>query len=101
MPTQRLTATNVSTLRPRAGERQTDYWDPTVPRFGVRAGKRRRVFVVRYVLGGKKVRQKIGLVGSMDLADARKAADAILEKVDDGLDPTGGAPRNLKRLTFD
>src|SRR5678809_660478 len=89
MPIQRLTSFNVSALEPRPGEAQTDFWDLLLPRFGVRVGRRRArsTWQVRYSLNGQKRRDKIGVVLRMGLSDARRKADAILEKVDQGRDP--------------
>lgn len=101
----RFGPTTAEKLKPPPGEARADYWDITMPRFGVRVGRRRRIWMVRYRLNGEKRRDKIGFIGppprGLSLADARKKADALLAKVDYGLDPRLEAPKDLKALTFD
>jgi hypothetical protein len=99
----RFVRSTAEKLKLPPGEARADYWDLTVPRFGVRIGQRRAksTWQVRYTINGAKRRDKVGQVVRMGLADARKAADAILSKVDYGLDPRLEALRDLKALTFD
>ena len=102
----RFGPTTAEKLKLPPGEDRADFWDVTMPRFGVRIGQRasRRAWQVRYNFHGEKRRDKIGYVGppprGLSLADARKKADAILTKVDYGIDPRLDAPLDLKALTF-
>lgn len=100
----RFGPTTAEKLRLPPGEKRGDYWDITMPRFGVRVGRRRRVWIVRYRFNGEKRRDKVGFAGppprGISLADARKKADAVLANVDLGLDPRIEAPKDLKALTF-
>lgn len=102
---RRFGPTTAEKLKLAEGEARAEYWDVTMPRFGVRIGRRRRIWMVRYRLNGEKRRDKIGYVGppprGISLGDARKRADALLAKVDFGLDPRREAPKDLKTLTFD
>lgn len=73
MPTIRLTQRGIDSLT--AGKWLTDYWDQTLPGFGVRVSKTgHKTFVVRYTRDGSKRRITIGPYPAFSLADARDKA---------------------------
>lgn len=87
MPIVNLTARFVDAIdAPASG--QCDYWDRTLPGFGVRAsfgGK--RVWVVRYRVHGRLRRLTLASTAVLSLADARQRAKTALLQVSSGSDP--------------
>lgn len=88
MPTRKLTAQTVQSLKPQA--RRVDYFDSTTPGFGLRvtpAGIKTWFFMYR--VNGKRLRRwTIGRYPTLSLADAREKvtiAAGDLAKV--GVDP--------------
>jgi integrase len=91
MPREKLTARFVENVKPPTAG-QVDYFDATLPAFGLRVSKDgTRSWFCFYRIDGKQVRQTIGryvsLADGMSLADARKAAGQIFDAVDAGRDP--------------
>ena len=81
---------------PEGDADQTDYWDETVPGFGMRVSKGgTRTWVVMYRYNGTKRRMKIGTYPNKSLADARDEARNALRLAEDGKDPAGDK-RQLK-----
>lgn len=70
-------------------EPQRDYYDATLPGFGLRIGKRSKTFFVRYrTEEGLHRRQDLGRYhDAQSLTDARTTAQTVLRKSDDGRDP--------------
>lgn len=67
---------------------QRDYYDATLPGFGVRVGARTKVFFVRYrTEQGPQRRQSLGDYPTVTLADARVLAQHALHGHDEGRDP--------------
>jgi len=99
MPTIRLTERGLSGLT--AGKWLTDYWDRTLPGFGVRVSKSgRKSFVVRYTHDGSKRRVTIGPHPAWSLADARDQAREMLHAVQRGEDPQAPPEEEPEKLTF-
>ena len=72
-----LTPARIEALRP--GERTYIVWDERLPGFGVRVGATRKVYVVQYRDGARKVRQpRVGVVGTIGLKDARTLAAKMM-----------------------
>ena len=74
MPVVRLTDITVRALKPAA--ERTTYWDETLPAFGVRVGRRVKVFIVMH--GKARKRIVLGRYPPMKLQTARKQAQAII-----------------------
>src|SRR5689334_19457135 len=74
MPSARLTDRTIRSLP------EGEHWDELLPGFGVRVSpKGKRSFFVRFRLGSRQRRQKLGVYPLVSLAEARKAArEAIL-----------------------
>ena len=82
-----FTVRKIDALRPPANG-QVEYWDKTLPGFGVRLSPGgRRSFVVMYRSGGRKRRFTIGACPPMSLAEARTRAKAIMVDAQKGGDP--------------
>jgi integrase len=78
----------VRTLPPVPKEGQVDYWDKTLPGFGMRVSAGgTRAWVVMYRYNAKKRRMKLGAHPSTSLADAREDAREALRKAEKGADP--------------
>lgn len=96
MATLKLTDVAVKNLK--AGE----YWDATLPGFGIRSGKSRKTWLIRYRVGGKQPRLTIGHYPKMGLREAREAAGRALQRIDSGTRPEPAAPhpRSADALTL-
>lgn len=68
MPQLALTDISVRALKP--SDRQTTYWDASVPNFGVRVGKKAKTFIL--LLGDERRRITLGRYPAMSLAQARQ-----------------------------
>ncbi len=80
----KLTAKSINTKNPEGGV----IWDTTTVGFHVRVSARGRAYYcMTRVKGGKQIRPKIGEVGVIELADARRKARAIIDQADRGIDP--------------
>src|SRR4051812_42547466 len=89
MPTIKLTARTVETLKPPAAGRD-EWWDSSLPGFGIRItdkGTRSWVLMYRMSGGGSKRRMTLGTFPMLSLAEARQAAGDALQKVERGIDP--------------
>lgn len=93
MPSKNLTATTIPRLpRPAEGKPPIDYWDKMERGFGVRvsaSGRKTFNLQVQVISGGKKrdARIKIGVVGEIELSDAREKARTFKRMASEGLDP--------------
>jgi integrase len=87
MPKQRLSAKFVESVKaPPVG--QVDYFDATLPAFGLRVSKDgAKSWFCFYRVDGKQVRQTLGRFPTLSLADARTAAGAVFDAVEAGHDP--------------
>ena len=86
MPKQRLTDASLRALRP--GESQIDYWCTTLAGFGVRVSPGgRKTFMVRYRLGARYRRVKLGVYPELSLSDARRRARQVVGEVASDRDP--------------
>jgi integrase len=87
----RITARTLAGLKPAEGQR--DYWDATLPRFGVRVSPNGvRSFCILYRVNGKPKRVTLGQHPPMLLHEARDRAEKMLRDVDDGNDPVSPLP---------
>jgi integrase len=85
MPTITLTDLGIRSLK---GETRTDYWDARTPGFGIRVGRRSKVFVAKIA----NRRHTIGLYPNLSLADARRKALALKSE---------GEPEARSKITFE
>jgi integrase len=101
MPTVNLTARTIASLKPPPPKQQIDYWDDSLPGFGVRVSYRgTKTWVVMYRYNGRLRRHSFGKVAEMDLADARALAKRKLTSVDDGHDPAAEKTASRIGQTF-
>ena len=86
MPRQKLTDASLRALRP--GQSQIDYWCITLAGFGVRVSPGgRKTFMVRYRIGGRYRRVKLGVYPEFSLSDARRRARQVVGEVASDRDP--------------
>ena len=84
---------------PKGGCSQSDFWDESLPGFGMRVSKGgTRTWIVMYRYNGTKRRMKLGNYPTKCLADARQSAKDALRKAEEGLDPAGESKRLKVRL---
>ena len=100
MPAIKLTARSVERLRqPTVG--QIDYWDDSLPGFGLRVSAGgRRAWVLVYRHGAQKRRLTLGPYPDLSLASARDKAKDHLREVAHGRDPAGEKAAGRKAETF-
>lgn len=101
MPTIRITDRTIAGLKPSTG-RQVDYFDRTLPGFGVRVSPRgRKTFVVMYRTVERRFRRlTLGVYPALKLTKARELARGELRKAVDGRDPASERSVAVER-TFD
>ena len=86
----------------RATSRQVDYWDVTLPGFGLRVTpKGRKTFTVRYRINGVMHRMTLGTYPRLTLADARDRARKAFAEVEQHRDPLLARQRAQQAPTFD
>jgi integrase len=95
VPRIHLTARKLDSLKaPSAG--QSDFWDDSLPGFGVRiSAAGRKTWTVMYRVGRRKVRFSLGTYPPVPLAKARDDAKAVLARAQGGGDPS--ADRRAER----
>ena len=100
MPKQKLTDASLRALR--SGQGQTDYWCTTFAGFGVRVSPGgRETFMVRYRLGGRYRRVKLGVYPQLSLADARRRARQVVGEVASDRDPAQARQEARLAPTFE
>lgn len=86
MPKVNLTVKKLESLKPKST--RIEYWDTSLPGFGVRiTPKGDKTFCLMYRIGGKLRRMTLGEYSVLTLADARDRAKDALELVRQGIDP--------------
>ncbi len=80
MPTVHLTDLSVKALKPT--DSYVKYWSDTTPGFGIRVGKRSRMWTV--MRGRTRERVSIGRYPDVSLSDARKEAQRLLTRESSG-----------------
>src|ERR1700730_4912763 len=88
MPKMRITQAAVEKMRPPA-EGRVEYWDSTLPGFGIRiAAAGRKTWQVFYRVNGKQVRETIGTLATVpEVAAARALARQSMQKAQAGINP--------------
>lgn len=87
VPKKKLTDAKIQHL-PRPSSGRVDYFDLTLPAFGIRVSSSGAAsWFVFYRIDGKQIREIIGRYPGKDLALAREEAREKLRLVDRGLDP--------------
>ncbi len=96
----KFTVRSIEAIKPpKSG--QVDYWDSTLPGFGLRVTYRaRKTWTVMYRHGRRKRRMTIGTFPSLSLADARDKAKDVLRAAAKGRDPAGERRDELAADTF-
>jgi integrase len=86
----RFTKQNVSHLKLTTGKSERIIFDENLPGFGfrIRAGGK-RTWIAQYRIGNKQRRLTLGSLEKLDPDQARKAARAVLARVELGHDPQG------------
>jgi integrase len=88
MPKMRITQAAVEKMRPPA-EGRVEYWDSTLPGFGIRiAAAGRKTWQVFYRVNGKQVRETLGTLATVpEVAAARALARQSMQKAQAGINP--------------
>ena len=91
MPKLKLTSAAVERLKTPETV-QVDYFDATLPAFGLRVGKRKRMYFIIIRIHGKRSRitlgqAKVGVGPGMTLAEARAKAGEVSDQAALGIDP--------------
>lgn len=100
MPTISFTVRSLDALEPPTSG-QVDYWDPSVPGFGLRISNTGlKTWIAYYRINGRKRRYKIETYTRMPLSDARTRAKQIFAEVAKGIDPAAVKQSERKAETF-
>ena len=91
----KLTAVVIPTLP------QGNYADVLCPGLNLRIGTKRKTWSVYHRAGGRLRQSKLGYFPSLGLADARKAAGELVERVQAGAPPPPSEPHPSSRLSLD
>lgn len=101
MPTVNLTARTVESLKLPPPKQQIDYWDDSLPGFGVRVSySGTKTWIVMYRYNSRLRRHSFAKVAEVDLVDARRIARKKLAAVDDGHDPAADKQADRRAKTF-
>ena len=102
MPTVKLTAKRLDALKPN-GDGQVEYFDESLPGFGVRVSPSgRKTFTLLYRFTRKLRRLTIGTYPPLTLADARDRAKDALREVSKGIaDPAAKKRQERMGETFE
>lgn len=99
MPKMHLTAKSVENLKP--GELQQDFWDISLPRFGIRVSPQgKKTWTLLYRFERRLRRYTIGTFPDLSLADARQKARAALGDIARGIDPAAVKDAARRAGTF-
>lgn len=89
----KLTAANIPTLP------EGQYTDSAHPGLNILVGKKRKTWYLRHRVGGTQRQDKLGYFPVLGLADARKAAAALAERIDSGA-PSPRPPAHPRNDAF-
>lgn len=102
MPTIKLSDRLVKHAQPDGG--RVEYWDAVLSGFGLRVAGRRggepvKTWFVRYRMGGRQYRMKLGTYPALSLANARAAAENAFKAVARGENPAAKAAISERAYT--
>ena len=96
----KLTHRGIATLA-TDGPWLTDYWDESLPGFGVRVHHSgRKAYFVRYTVEGKRRRMNLGTYPALRLADSRERAKETIGRIAGGADPQAKRQADREAETF-
>ena len=97
----KFTDRSLKAIKPPAKPRQLDYFDDSLPGFGLRVSYNgRKSWIVLYRCNGVKGRLTLGRFDVLPLADARERAREALRAAAKGDDPRATKHRNRQLPTF-
>jgi integrase len=97
----KFTDRSLKAIKPPSPPKQVDYFDETLPGFGLRVSYNgRKSWTVLYRCNGVKGRLTLGRLDLMPLADARERAIAALKAAANGDDPAAQKCRDREAPTF-
>lgn len=101
MSVLRLTDRNVASIKPIEGK-QIDYWDTVREGLGLRVSPGgRKTWMVRYRLGSKRKRLKLGTYPIYSLSEAREETKGVLGDLFKGNDPSLGLLKDKGQITVE
>lgn len=92
MPSIKLTEKAVDRLQ--LSDTAIEYYDTKLAGFGVRTGKKNKVYFVKPTSNGKRFNRRIGTVGLISFDDAYQAAIEILKDAEQGVTPDDREKQN-------
>lgn len=87
----KLASTTPMRLQPKPGKSQRVVSDDATRNLHLVVGRTAKTWQLRYRMNGKRNQMNLGRYPATTLADARKAANAAMALVDQGVDPKGHA----------
>lgn len=103
MPIIKMSSRGLEGKTPVPSSGQVDYWDASIPGFGLRVGvSGRRSWIIVYRVKGssRKRRMTIGTYPSLPLTNAREMASNALYEATQGNDPAAALKQEKKAETF-
>lgn len=103
MPIVKLDASFCLVAQSKAGKKRTDYYDTAITGFVLECrASGGKTFLLRYQNEyGKQCRRKIGMLGDITFAQARKIAERLRSQVVTGGDPAADKARKKSVPTYD
>lgn len=97
----KFTDRSLKAIKPPAKPQQLDYFDNTLPGFGLRVSYNgRKSWIILYRCNGVKGRLTLGRFDILPLAEAREKARDALKAATNGIDPTAHRHRNREAPNF-
>lgn len=86
MPTMKMTPASVARISVENG--RDVFWDKGLPGLGLQVSETgRKAWLLKYRIGGKQAKKKLGTYPAMELGDARKKASEWIRSAAEGNDP--------------
>jgi integrase len=96
MPSIKLTKSSIDNIQ--YSDKTEIYWDTLFPSFGLRVGRKSKVFIVQSRINGMSKRIKIGNYGTYTLEQARDKARKYLYKMSNDQNPLHERKSNILTL---
>ncbi len=102
MPKVNFTARTIEALKPAEGSGRVEYWDDSLPGFGMRLSPQgRKTWVLMFWFNGRQRRLTLGTYPALSLSEARQRARDALHEASYGADPAAAKQAERQAETFE